>query len=481
MTEEKRRQGRCHARELCCESLLQDTRRKVLPLSSLAVSLSTSNATTAVELRPPRAELDATAGIEAWIDTYHAVRGLTRDDTYVFLTDGAVGQREEQNLRHLVANLGNDAPRERVVPFLTAKHSLDYCLEYADRAWEHGFTSLVVLGGDTSLGPDRCVARSWQLRQECADDLPHTMLGDGQRLRQVLTNFVGNAIKFTEQGQIVIRTTVVKESGDFRTIRFEVVDTGVGIADHLHEYVFEGFAQADNSTAHQFGGAGLGLAISKHLVELMGGQIGLVSQRQDEDVLVAVVTGERGGNLLRRGLAVWIPMVGQDLGVALAGDDVAEDREPGLPDNVADDERQLEIHLDERLLHPADVVPGGVDDDVAVAYEGAHGEDRSGGAKAATQEPDAVELAQPLTVLDIALAAGDVFDVAGVDEQHLDPPGLEDVVDRDPVDAGGFHGNTGDPTGDEPVGEALEVRGEGREGLDGEGVPIGRDRDVVLG
>ena len=177
MTEAKRRQGRCHARELCCESLLQNTRRKVLPLSSLAVSLSTSNATTAVELRPPRAELDATAGIEAWIDTYHAVRRLTRDDTYVFLTDGAVGQREEHNLRHLVANLGNDAPRERVVPFLTAKHSLDYCLEYADRAWEHGFTSLVVLGGDTSLGPDRCAARSWQLRQAIRARKPGLELG----------------------------------------------------------------------------------------------------------------------------------------------------------------------------------------------------------------------------------------------------------------------------------------------------------------
>ncbi len=101
----------------------------------------------------------------------------------------------------------------------------------------------------------RAELKGLTLSTECADDLPHTMLGDGQRLRQVLTNFVGNAIKFTEQGQIVIRTTVAKESDDFRTIRFEVVDTGVGIADHLHEYVFEGFSQADNSTAHQFGGA----------------------------------------------------------------------------------------------------------------------------------------------------------------------------------------------------------------------------------
>ena len=124
----------------------------------------------------------------------------------------------------------------------------------------------------------RAELKGLALSTECADDLPHTMLGDGQRLRQVLTNFVGNAIKFTEQGQIVIRTTVVQQSDDFRTLRFEVVDTGVGIAEHLHAYVFEGFSQADNSTTHQVGGAGLGLAISKHLVELMGGQIGLVSR-----------------------------------------------------------------------------------------------------------------------------------------------------------------------------------------------------------
>ena len=86
-----------------------------------------------------------------------------------------------------------------------------------------------------------------------------------------------------------------------------------------------------------------------------------------------------------------------------------------------------------------------------------------------------MEFAQPLTVLDITLAAGDVFDVAGVDEQHLEATRFEDVVDRDPVDPGGFHGDAGDATGDEPVGEPLEVGGEGPEGSDGGGVPIGRD------
>jgi 5,10-methylenetetrahydrofolate reductase len=103
--------------------------------------------------------------MDAWIDTYHAVRSLTREGTFVFLTDSAVGSREEDNLRHLVTNLGTDVPRSHVVPFLTCKHPLDYCLAYADRAWQHGFDSLVVLGGDKSVGPPRCVDHAWQLRE----------------------------------------------------------------------------------------------------------------------------------------------------------------------------------------------------------------------------------------------------------------------------------------------------------------------------
>ena len=103
--------------------------------------------------------------MDAWIDTYHAVRGLTRKGTYVFLTDSAVGAKEEDNLRHLVANLGQDVPRERIVPFLTSKHTLEYCFSYAERAQQHGFPSVVVLGGDKSVGTPRVVEHAWQLRE----------------------------------------------------------------------------------------------------------------------------------------------------------------------------------------------------------------------------------------------------------------------------------------------------------------------------
>ena len=119
----------------------------------------------AAELRPPRAELEAAEGMDAWIDTYHGVQRLTRGGTFVFLTDSAVGSQEEDNLRHLVTNLGRDVPRERIVPFLTAKHSLEYCVSYAERAHQSGFPALVVLGGDKSIGAPRSVEHAWQLRE----------------------------------------------------------------------------------------------------------------------------------------------------------------------------------------------------------------------------------------------------------------------------------------------------------------------------
>lgn len=129
------------------------------------------------ELRPPRAELDAIEGMDAWIDTYHAIRRLSRQGIPVFLTDSAVGTQEENNLRHLIANLGRELPRDMVVPFLTSKHSLSFCLSYASQAKQHGFHSLVVLGGDKTVGRPRCVEHAWDLRREIRAHEPDLMLG----------------------------------------------------------------------------------------------------------------------------------------------------------------------------------------------------------------------------------------------------------------------------------------------------------------
>jgi len=102
--------------------------------------------------------------------------------------------------------------------------------------------------------------------------------GDPGRLRQVLVNLIGNAIKFTHRGEVVIRAEAVSENATHSIVRFSVQDTGIGIPPERQAAVFERFMQADGSTTRRFGGTGLGLAISKQLVELMGGELGVTSE-----------------------------------------------------------------------------------------------------------------------------------------------------------------------------------------------------------
>lgn len=105
---------------------------------------------------------------------------------------------------------------------------------------------------------------------------PH-LRGDARRLKQILTNLVGNALKFTDRGQIQVRVTKEGESAAQDILRFEVCDGGIGIAPETQARLFTPFAQADSGTARKYGGTGLGLAISRQLVEMMGGRIGVVS------------------------------------------------------------------------------------------------------------------------------------------------------------------------------------------------------------
>lgn len=100
------------------------------------------------------------------------------------------------------------------------------------------------------------------------------MWGDPTRLQQALLNYVTNAVKFTDQGKITLRVINLNETDDCAMLRFEVTDTGIGIAPQAMRRLFSTFEQADNSMTRKYGGTGLGLAITRHLAELMGGEAG---------------------------------------------------------------------------------------------------------------------------------------------------------------------------------------------------------------
>jgi PAS domain S-box-containing protein len=118
--------------------------------------------------------------------------------------------------------------------------------------------------------------------------------GDPERIRQVLFNLVGNSIKFTEAGGISIRVSQTSQADDICEVRFEVADTGIGLAEEQQERVFDRFSQADGSTTRKFGGTGLGLAISRELAQLMGGSIGVRSKPGEGSVFWFTVQCEPG-------------------------------------------------------------------------------------------------------------------------------------------------------------------------------------------
>ena len=108
--------------------------------------------------------------------------------------------------------------------------------------------------------------------------VPRIMIGDPTRLRQLIVNLVGNAIKFTEQGNIILDAELEDSTGEEVRLHISVSDTGMGIPLEKQHLIFESFAQADGSTTRRFGGTGLGLTISRQLVELMGGRIWVESE-----------------------------------------------------------------------------------------------------------------------------------------------------------------------------------------------------------
>jgi signal transduction histidine kinase len=134
-----------------------------------------------------------------------------------------------------------------------------------------------VLEQTMDLFVDQAGRKGIELVLDAPPDLPCRVRGDPGRLRQVLMNLVGNALKFTQQGEIVVRAIVARREAEKAVFRFEVNDTGIGIAAEHQARLFQSFMQADTSTTRRYGGTGLGLAITRELIRLMGGEIGLHS------------------------------------------------------------------------------------------------------------------------------------------------------------------------------------------------------------
>jgi two-component system sensor histidine kinase RpfC len=192
---------------------------------------------------------------------------------------------------------------------------------------EHTDLDLHLLVSSTAkmLAP-QATQKGLYLKVHFAPDVPFLLRGDPLHLRQVLINLMGNAIKFTERGGVDVRVTRLSEV-EPAAVLFEVIDTGVGIPAEVQDKIFESFSQADASTTRRYGGTGLGTTISKQLVEIMGGQIGLDSTPGQGSRFWFTLSFKLQGDSSRRGEA--IPMQLSETKVLLA---------------TADEERRRQLH-----------------------------------------------------------------------------------------------------------------------------------------
>ncbi|MDH5445077.1 MAG: response regulator [Gammaproteobacteria bacterium] len=141
------------------------------------------------------------------------------------------------------------------------------------------FDLQLLIEDTSSLLAERAHSKHIEINFDLPPDIPRMVLGDPTRLRQILLNLLGNAIKFTSKGQVITRVQVLSDAGNTARMKFEIIDSGIGISEAAQRRIFESFSQADGSTTRRFGGTGLGLSICRQLVELMGGNIGVTSRQ----------------------------------------------------------------------------------------------------------------------------------------------------------------------------------------------------------
>lgn len=141
-----------------------------------------------------------------------------------------------------------------------------------------GFKLRDTLGDTLQTLAGRASEKGLELTYHIPPEIPDDLIGDPGRLCQVIVNLTGNAIKFTEEGEIAVRAKLESLVGDDVNLHFSVSDTGAGIPPDKQQVIFEAFRQVDSSMSRRFGGTGLGLAISSHLIEMMDGRMWLESE-----------------------------------------------------------------------------------------------------------------------------------------------------------------------------------------------------------
>ena len=159
---------------------------------------------------------------------------------------------------------------------------------------QYCFGPAAVLESVVELNAARALAKNVEVAVVIAPGVPSEVRGDAGRLRQILMNLVGNAVKFTEVGGVVVEMTVDSQTNSTYVLRIDVVDSGVGIDADAVPTLFEEFMQADTLTTRRFGGSGLGLAISRKLSRMMGGEIHVESERSVGSRFWLTVPFERG-------------------------------------------------------------------------------------------------------------------------------------------------------------------------------------------